>query len=567
MQQAMEGARLRFVLALVALAAASGWLHDAGGHALAGAPPNFSGVYDALIDDFDPAQGLFHCMIRVEHNGVSNAISAPSECYPDTDLADPHAEPREALPGEGPDGLPGLPPPPPYNWQAPAVGTGVYDPTSPGAESFLVTTCFRELGGSLGPNALATATVYLPEEQLAAFGFMVGQVVIYPRQGSAQCQTNVPEGQPMQPWEIDLYPVDDVNGGGPNSPAPWRTLGDHDFDDDGCSDADELSGVAACGDDPYSSLDLATAGTDVSGNYMLVATVEEADVCWNGGYGVPATPCGSGDGSLVPGVYHTCLLDVQQGGMALSARTYCYIDSTSIAVNPQVAIPAGSKTCPPAAAEYCGDGLVGAAPPGRTVDPSGQINFGDIDDRHAVLTGQLQNGRIGLSGCLEDRDGKAALGHVYLVLDVDAHTGQGDITIHTVQTQQACTAGTPSGTPAPVAVSLVRQATAAQQRDTDGDGCADRQELSDTRQQGGLRDPFNHYDYFNPTGDGMDRIDDVLAVVNEYFLDDPPGNIDYFSLTDRTGITGANDWNVGPPNGQQRVDDILFIVKQYFNDC
>lgn len=127
--------------------------------------------------------------------------------------------------------------------------------------------------------------------------------------------------------------------------------------------------------------------------------------------------------------------------------------------------------------------------------------------------------------------------------------------------------GTPSGTPAPVAASIVRQAGAAQQRDTDGDGCPDRQELSDGHQLGGLRDPFNHYDYFNPTADGMDRIDDVLAVVDEYFLDDPPGNIDYSSLTDRTGVLGANDWNVGPPNGQQRVDDILFVVKQYFNDC
>ena len=161
----------------------------------------------------------------------------------------------------------------------------------------------------------------------------------------------------------------------------------------------------------------------------------------------------------------------------------------------------------------------------------------------------------------------ASLGHIHVSLDVDAHTGQGDVTLSTGQTLPDCSAGTPSGSPPPAAASLVRQATSAQQRDNDGDGCPDQRELLDARLQGGLRDPFNHYDYFNPTQDGINRVDDILAVVNQYFLDDLPGQPDYTSLTDRTGITGANEWNLGPPNGLQRVDDILSSVKQYFNDC
>ena len=66
-------------------------------------------------------------------------------------------------------------------------------------------------------------------------------------------------------------------------------------------------------------------------------------------------------------------------------------------------------------------------------------------------------------------------------------------------------------------------------------------------------------------------VDDILAVVTQYFIDDPefPGgpNPDMKSQTDRTAIIGGNAWNLGPPNGQQRVDDILAQVKQYFHDC
>ncbi len=532
-----------------------------------------SGVYDVLVFEADPARGYFHCMARLDHDSVTNAVKTAAQCYDDTGFSDPHAEPRDSLPGEGPDLLPGPHPPPPYNWQPPSEGSGSYDPAWVAGPRLLFSTCFKGLGGSLGPNAIATVEVPSPESQLAGNGDMFGQLNVYPRQGRAQCQAAAPLGQSLLAVDIALHPVDDVNGSGPDSPAPWRTIGDHDFDDDGCPDADELwtvkTAAPQCGDDPYSGLDLTAASSDVSGSYLLVVRVSEADACWNGVFGVPAAPCSGADGSIVPGLYHMCLLDVQQTGKSLAARIYCYIDSASIAVNPQAAVPAGAKTCPPAAAGFCGDGLVGASPPGRSAKPSGPSNFADVDDRHAALSGQLDNanGRLLLSGCIEDRDGAAALGNVYLTLDVDAYTGQGVASVFADETLQNCAAGTPAGSPAQSPASLVRQAPAAQQRDTDGDSCPDRRELADVQQQGGLRDPFDHYDYMNPTGDGLNRVDDILAVVTEYFQDDPAGAPDYTSTTDRTGITGANDWNLGPPNGQQRVDDILFQIKQYFHDC
>jgi hypothetical protein len=109
--------------------------------------------------------------------------------------------------------------------------------------------------------------------------------------------------------------------------------------------------------------------------------------------------------------------------------------------------------------------------------------------------------------------------------------------------------------------------------DSDDDGCLDGQELSANEMAGGLRDPTNPHDYFNPTGDGLNRIDDVLMVIGQYFEDeflDPPANTianpQYNPDTDRSAL-GPNQWNLGPPNGEQRIDDVLAIIYQYFHDC
>jgi hypothetical protein len=104
--------------------------------------------------------------------------------------------------------------------------------------------------------------------------------------------------------------------------------------------------------------------------------------------------------------------------------------------------------------------------------------------------------------------------------------------------------------------------------DTDGDSCPDKKELSDTPTSGGLRDPWNPYDFFDVIGTGHQiLVPDILAVVQQYFIDDLPGPIDYTSKTDRTAIVGANSWNLGPPDGLQRVPDILAVLKQYFHEC
>jgi len=109
--------------------------------------------------------------------------------------------------------------------------------------------------------------------------------------------------------------------------------------------------------------------------------------------------------------------------------------------------------------------------------------------------------------------------------------------------------------------------------DWDKDGCLDWRELSTNVAQGGLRDPWNKFDYFEPTHDGLNRVGDILKVVTQFFVDDtdsnpgePPYAAGYDPDTDRTAI-GPNAWNLGRPNGLQRVDDILASVKQFFHDC
>ncbi len=116
--------------------------------------------------------------------------------------------------------------------------------------------------------------------------------------------------------------------------------------------------------------------------------------------------------------------------------------------------------------------------------------------------------------------------------------------------------------------------------DSDGDGCPDvkeQQTAPGSQGTGGLRDYLNPWDYMNATGDGLNRVDDILAVVNKYFEDqylpsppNPPNtpNPNYTVNTDRTDNPASSEqWDLLGPNGLQRVDDILAAVFQYFHDC
>jgi subtilisin family serine protease len=111
--------------------------------------------------------------------------------------------------------------------------------------------------------------------------------------------------------------------------------------------------------------------------------------------------------------------------------------------------------------------------------------------------------------------------------------------------------------------------------DEDGDGCPNGKEFGPDERDGGRRNPLNPWDYFNPTQDGQNRVDDILAAVKQFnvnqYLPSPPSppqtaNPDYTAATDRSP-GGPNVWNLGPPDGEQRLDDILAAVGQYGHYC
>ncbi len=103
--------------------------------------------------------------------------------------------------------------------------------------------------------------------------------------------------------------------------------------------------------------------------------------------------------------------------------------------------------------------------------------------------------------------------------------------------------------------------------DTDGDGCPDTKEMQTalgSEHSGGRRSFLNPSDYFNPTHDAHNGVDDIMLVAAHYGKN--TGDAGYSTDYDRMYI-GPNAWNLGPPNGQIRVDDVLLQLRQYNHDC
>jgi hypothetical protein len=100
--------------------------------------------------------------------------------------------------------------------------------------------------------------------------------------------------------------------------------------------------------------------------------------------------------------------------------------------------------------------------------------------------------------------------------------------------------------------------------DADGDGCPDQAEAGPDEFQGGRRNFLNPWDYFNPTNDGQNRVDDIMAVLDHYYLAE--GEPGYDEAYDRSYL-GPDPWNLGAPDGQVLVDDIRHAVNSYFHDC
>jgi PKD repeat protein len=105
--------------------------------------------------------------------------------------------------------------------------------------------------------------------------------------------------------------------------------------------------------------------------------------------------------------------------------------------------------------------------------------------------------------------------------------------------------------------------------DFDSDRCgnlAEMQTAPGSEQTGGLRDPFNPWDYFNSGKDGVNRVTDISLVIQHYGHDQGVAP-DYSSNFDRTPLAGGYAWEFGPPNGTIRIVDVSGAVSSYGHDC
>jgi hypothetical protein len=104
--------------------------------------------------------------------------------------------------------------------------------------------------------------------------------------------------------------------------------------------------------------------------------------------------------------------------------------------------------------------------------------------------------------------------------------------------------------------------------DFDGDGCTNTQELGGIPALGGMRDPYNGWDFFDtPPYDRAVSIADINRILDRFgAVAGFPGPPFYSSSFDRRPI-GPNHWNIGPPDGRITIVDIRLAASQFSHTC
>lgn len=250
--------------------------------------------------------------------------------------------------------------------------------------------------------------------------------------------------------------------------------------------------------------------------------------------------------------YYECLTSADWndfGAGPIAMRAYCYVDVPGIPINPEIGTASG-------------DGVPGVPPPGP---------YGDVDDRHAELTGFVDGtwGTVAVAGCFEDRDSSGPLGHIYVewLWNTATGTGTADTWVEIANVND-CLNGSPPGAPDASGSLQLDDTSYAENLDSDGDGCTDARELGDTVSPGaGLRDPFNPYDYYDINHDGAITSGvDVLGVAQAF--GSPGVNSRYIDYKDRGLIVGSHSWNKnGPNNNINSGGNVLGVAAQFGHGC
>lgn len=289
-----------------------------------------------------------------------------------------------------------------------------------------------------------------------------------------------------------------------------------------------------------------------------------------------------GPGEIIPGAYYHCITDTQHDEETneLQAKAFCYIDSTTAGLG--VVNPEGYPG-------VTGDGIAGAGPPVSSNKLGEPEVFGDVNDKHDTLTGLYDpgDGHLHLEGCWEDTDGFAAQGNTYFDATINAATGQGSVQLTIlISTVADCLDGPPfaDGAAFPIAkIEYVEQANKqgnGADYDTDMDGCPDAMELQDTM----LGDPYNRWDFFDPSQNGIIGFTDALVVVPRFGstdfnntapinrhtdpLTEPPPAPAYHPRFDRgRPMDGSNVFSLTPPDGEITAVELFILRAQTGSSC
>ncbi len=120
-----------------------------------------------------------------------------------------------------------------------------------------------------------------------------------------------------------------------------------------------------------------------------------------------------------------------------------------------------------------------------------------------------------------------------------------------------------------------------QSHDHDLDGCADWEELGSAQASGGLRDPFNFWDFYDvPTGSPLARnkavaAPDFFQVVGRFgTTGDPAGDplstpppTGYHTAYDRGAAIGPDAWNLTQADGAITGPDQFRVLAQFGHTC
>jgi hypothetical protein len=144
-------------------------------------------------------------------------------------------------------------------------------------------------------------------------------------------------------------------------------------------------------------------------------------------------------------------------------------------------------------------------------------------------------------------------------------------------TQTSPASATPTITPTPLCTDYDGDTLCDQHDpDDDSDQCSDVAEAGSNPVMGGMRNPYNFWDFFDPTRDAAVSGVDFFSVLGRFGatgnaaidpLSTPPPAPAYHTRFDRGTVAGSDPWDLGAPNGSISGTDFFAVLVQFGHAC